>query len=134
MFWVLGATWSTLSCECTGRLQSHAHDMSRDVNNRAERTIVTRVSANNCDCYKTDELLSENIISQFAMKGITVVIREPSLCIDCFDHFVTDLSLKENLFRYSSFKNIKAWKIGINLFLLIFFFFIFFSKNLLLHF
>lgn len=81
--------------ECTGQLQSHVYDTSRDVNNRAERTAVTRVNANNCDCYKTDALLSENVISQFAMKRITVVIHEVSLFIDRFDQFVADLSLKE---------------------------------------
>ena len=88
----LGATWSILSCKCMRRLQSHAHDTSHDVNNRAERTAVTRVRANNCDCYKTDALLSENVILQFAMKGI-VVIHEASLFIDCFDQFIADLSL-----------------------------------------
>ena len=81
-----------LSCKCMRRLQSHAHDTSHDVNNRAERTTVTRVRANNCDCYKTDALLSENVILQFAMKGI-VVIHEASLFIDCFDQFIADLSL-----------------------------------------
>lgn len=85
------------SYECTGRLQSHAHDTSRDVNNRAERTAVTRVSANNCDCCKTNALLSENVISQFTMKEITVVIHEASLFIDRFDQFIAYLSLKTRI-------------------------------------
>jgi len=41
-----------------------------------------------------DALLSENVILQFAMKGIAIVIREASLFIARFDQFVADLFLK----------------------------------------